>query len=363
MVYIKSIAPTNIAVVKYWGKNPKWEKYLIPLKSSVSFTVQDFYTETELKANKGTGNILFNLNDKAITPEMKEYEYVSEMFGKTFELFPNTKNYDYDVKSKNNFPTAAGYASSASGFAALARALQGAMKELEPDFYSKYMANDKLLSVFARLGSGSATRSIPKKGGFVMWKRGINPKKQGPETFKGEELNNQIFSSYSKTLVSPDEWPEFRLIYTKIEEKEKKIKSRPGMKSSVQTCPIYNDWVEYEEKTAMPAVIKAVKEKDFPTFAKLAMQCSDGLHAVMGYTYPRILYLNEKSQELIDAVNELNAGEMKAAYTYDAGPNAIVFTLEKYENQVIEQLSRIIPKENIAVTRLGKGSRITKVEK
>jgi diphosphomevalonate decarboxylase len=362
MVYVKSVAPTNIAVVKYWGKNPLWETYMIPAKSSVSFTVEGFQSETELDARPGSGKVEFTLNDKAITPDLKEYEYVKDMFGKAFELFPNTKKYDYIVKSRNNFPTAAGYASSASGFAALARALQGAMKRLEPDFYGKYMGNDRRLSVFARLGSGSATRSVPKKGGFVLWKRGMGPKAKKPEDMDAEMKENAIFSSYSKTLLEPEHWPELKIIYTKVQEKEKKIKSRAGMKTSLQTCPIYWDWINYEEKKDLPAMIDAVKAKDFQAFARLAMQCSNGLHAIMGYTYPRISYLTEGSLAIIDAVHAMNEKEAKAAYTFDAGPNAIVFTLDKHESEVKSALSEIVGSDKVAVTKMGKGSRIEKVE-
>ena len=358
---INSIAPTNIAVVKYWGKNPEWERYHIPTKSSVSFTVDGLYTETELIMESGSGNVQFNLNDKEISPEMKEFEYVGDLLKKMFELVPETKKYNYIVKSKNNFPTAAGYASSASGFAAFAKALQGAMKKLEPKVYEDYMSSDKKLSVFARLGSGSATRSIPAKGGFVVWKRGINPKNCPKQSETDDETKKKIiFSSYSKTLFKPEYWPEFRIVYAKVQEKEKKIKSRAGMKTSVENCPVYWDWVKYEEKVSMPGIIESVKNKDFPAFAKLAMECSNGLHAVMLYTYPKIAYLNDTSQEIMDRIIAMNEKEAKAAYTYDAGPNAIVFTTAQHESETVSLLKEIVGNDNVTVTKMGKGPRLVR---
>ncbi len=356
MVSVNVKAPTNIALVKYWGKNPLWEKFHIPMKSSLSFTVGDLYTETTLEVEDGSGELSFYLNGEEITPERKEFEYVDKYIKKLFELFPETKKYNYHVESKNNFPTAAGFASSASGFAAMAKALQGAMKELEPQLYEKYFADDAKLSVFARLGSGSATRSIPSEGGVVIWHRGIDPNYPfGPEEVSPSTKEHVIFSSYAESLFPAEHWPELRIIYTKVRKGEKAVKSRAGMKMTVKTNPLHRQWVEYEESVMLPRVVNAIREKDFEALAKDTMKLSNGLHAMMLYTEPRIRYLNDTSEQIIDAVLDLNESEVKAAYTFDAGPNAVVFTLAKYENEVSSRLAEIVGEENVFVTKMGKG--------
>ncbi|NPA22017.1 MAG: diphosphomevalonate decarboxylase [Candidatus Micrarchaeota archaeon] len=354
---MKVKAPTNIAVLKYWGKHPLWEEYHIPNKSSLSFTVEGLYTETELEVEKGNGEIRFELNGREITPDMPEFEYVGKFLKKVFKIVPELKHYNYYVKSHNNFPTAAGYASSASGFAALAKALQVTFRELEPQVYQKYLADERKLSVFARLGSGSATRSIPEQGGFVAWWRGLDPHyPYGPEEVTPATFEKNLFASYAESLFPPEHWSDLRIIYTHVEKKEKKIKSRAGMKQTVKTNPVYWSWVDYDEYVLAPKLVEAVRGKDFSTFAEVAIQASDGLHAMMYYTYPRIRYLNDTSEAIIEKILELNQEETKAAYTFDAGPNAIVFTLAPYENEVLSSLKEVV--EDVYVTRPGKGPEV-----
>ncbi|MEM4367131.1 MAG: diphosphomevalonate decarboxylase [Candidatus Anstonellales archaeon] len=346
-----AVAPTNIATLKYWGKNPAWEEYHIPTKSSLSFTVDGLYTKTTVQAKKGSGNVEFNLNRKVITPEMKEYEYVGDFLKKVGAIYPFLNSYDYEIVSENNFPTAAGFASSASGFAALIKAIAGEVKELA---FAK--GNDRKLSALARLGSGSATRSIPSKGGFVVWERGISPDdKRTPENVSQEEKEKIIDSSYSETLVEPDAWQELRIIYVKVKEEEKKVKSRAGMKTSVATSQFYKAWVEYEENEMKGKMVNAVRQKDFGLFAELTMKASNNLHSICLNTYPPISYLNETSWKIINMVHDINEGEVKAAYTYDAGPNAVVFTLGKHEGEVKGALAEVVGKENLFATRMGRG--------
>ncbi len=358
MVKITVVAPPNIAIVKYWGKNPLWERYHIPTKSSLSFTVDKLYTQTTLVMEEGKGEIEFTLNGEKIDATKKEFEYVGKYVSKLHELIPETKKYNFYVESSNNFPTAAGFASSASGFAAMAKAIQGAMKELEPRIYSTYFSNDHDLSVFARLGSGSATRSIPSEGGLVLWRRGIPIDYPfGPEEVSNQTKNKIIFSSYAETLLKPEYWNELRIIYVKVKQSEKKVKSRAGMKMTLKTNPVYKNWINYEETILLKDTIESIKNRNFETFAKNTMKLSNGLHAMMLYTEPRIVYLNDTSHKIIDGVLDLNEEEIKAAYTFDAGPNTVIFTLSKYENEVKSLLKDIVGEENILITKQGKGAR------
>ena len=335
-----AIAPTNIAIVKYWGKNPKFEKYNIPTKSSLSFTVDKLYTKTKLEMEEGNGSIKFILNGSEVDKNSPKYAYINKFMNNVCEIIPELKEYNYLIDSKNNFPTAAGFASSASGFAALAKAIQGELKQKNQTIYEKFMSNDKKLSVFARLGSGSAARSIPSTGGVVLW-------------HKGNE-SDPMFSSYAESIFPVDHWPEIRIIYVAVESHEKKIKSRKGMKMTVKTNPIYMNWVEYEENNAIPLIKKAISEKNFELLANEIMQCSNGLHAMMLYTQPRISYLNDTSQDIIEYILQKNENEVTAAYTFDAGPNAVIITTKEYSNELKSDMYQF---GDVTETKVGMGAR------
>jgi len=343
------VAPTNIAFVKYWGKHPTFERYHVPNKSSASFTVEGLFTKTTIEVKEGNREVEFILNGKEITPEMKEAKYVYAFLDKVEERYPFIKNYDYKVVSENNFPTAAGFASSASGFAAFARCLVEVLPEFE-----EIRTNDRAISILARLGSGSATRSIPRDGGVVIWRRGIAPDEANID------VESAINSSYAETLYKPEEVGEIRIIYVKVEQKEKKVKSRAGMKTSVQTCPLYWEWIKHDETKLLPSILDALKNKNWELFFKLVMEASNGLHAICHYTYPPIFYLNDTSKEIISTIHEINnnAGKEICSYTFDAGPNAVIFTTEEHADEVAGSVASIVGEESIFITKVGKGPKV-----
>jgi diphosphomevalonate decarboxylase len=341
MERVKVKAPSNIAIIKYWGKLDK--KYNIPTKSSLSITVKDLYTITELEVEEGNMDIQFYLNG-----ELKDDAKINRFFNLMSELIPEIKNYNYYINTKNNFPTAAGFASSASGFAALVFALAEIFKKLNEDLYKDKFSDEIKLSSYARIGSGSSSRSIPSKGGYVLWKR----------PSKVEFLMDPIYSSYSFSIFPPNHWTELKIIYVMLETKEKKVKSTKGMISTTETNPLLFEWSEYEENVLLPELIESIENKDFGKFAEITMRASDGLHSMMMMTYPRIVYLNDKSHEIIDWVIETNKDETKVAYTFDAGPSPVLFTLEKYLPEIEDYL-----KENglrYIITSPGKGPEVLK---
>ncbi|HSB47041.1 MAG TPA: diphosphomevalonate decarboxylase [Candidatus Bilamarchaeum sp.] len=342
-----AVAPTNIAVLKYWGKNPAFEDLLVPTKSSLSFTVEGLVTTTTVQAKKGSGKIDFELNGKKISPGMKEYEYVGDFLDKVGKFHPFVRKYDYRIASKNNFPTAAGFASSASGFAALIKAMAGELQE-----FASIKDDDKMLSALARLGSGSAARSIPAKGGFVEWKRGA-----AFPAGKGDSAEKAMAESCAKTLFPPGHWPDLAIIYVKVQEHEKKIKSRAGMKASIETNPLYGAWVDYEEGVMKERMVEALQRKDFASLAEMIMKASNSLHQICLGTYPPIVYLSEASLKIIEAVHKMNEGGIVAAYTFDAGPNAVVFCEGRNEEAVLAALEGVAGKGALHRTRMGQGAR------
>ncbi|MFH0884090.1 MAG: diphosphomevalonate decarboxylase [Candidatus Micrarchaeota archaeon] len=331
-----AVAPTNIAILKYWGKEPGKEDLSIPTKSSISFTVSELETTTTLESGKKKGaaqELSLTLNGKGKPRGSSEHRYVESFFSTVSRFFPVVSRYDFRIISENNFPTAAGFASSASGFAALAKALSGEVPGLGK-------LDEKRLSAIARLGSGSAARSIPGQGGIVLWERG-----------------GSMWKSIARSLYPHDYWPDLRIIYATTEAGEKKVKSREGMQVSVSTNPIYSSWVRYEEKVLRGAMLRALAKKDFPALSELIMKASNSFHQICFGTYPMLRYLNESSFRIIEAIEEMNSSEMKAAYTFDAGPNAVIFTLSRNEQETIRALSGIA--QEIRVTKPGKGARFS----
>jgi diphosphomevalonate decarboxylase len=336
-VEVKS--PTNIALIKYWGKHPKYEHLLVPTKSSISFTIAGLFAKTILKVDSGNLEIEFYLNGNKISEARSEFDYVREFFDKISHTYQFAKDYRYEIKSQNDFPTASGFASSAAGFSALALAFASAMTQLGrfPPL------NEKQLSVLARLGSGSAARSVPSRGGLVIWHRGFDNASSEAEA---SEL------SYAETLYDPSHFNELAVIYAKVEpEREKETKSRAGMKESVRSVFDYWQWVDYEEKLLLPSMLKAIKERHWSEMFKLIKQASNNFHAVCLRTVPPIIYLNDKSAEIIRAIEPLSY----AAYTFDAGPNAVVFSLKSNAEEIEGLLQDIVGKTNTFRTAVGDG--------
>jgi diphosphomevalonate decarboxylase len=234
------------------------------------------------------------------------------------------------IVSINCFPTAAGFASSAAGLAALACA---ASKAAGLNLVSKE------LSILARLGSGSACRSV--LGGFVEWK-------------KGEKADGS--DSHAVQIAPHTHWPELRNVIGIADPAKKKVSSRAGMKQTVATSVLYKARLAYLPKL-VEDVKNAVLKKDFPSFGELIMRESSNMHAVMLDTWPPITYLNDISKQAIYAINEWNSskGEISAGYTFDAGPNPHVYTTEKHAFEIQKLLTEIDGIQKTMVCKVGAG--------
>jgi diphosphomevalonate decarboxylase len=219
------------------------------------------------------------------------------------------------IVSENNFPTAAGLASSAAGFAALVRAIA--------DLYLlPHSPAD--LSRTARQGSGSACRSM--FGGYVAWN-------MGTEEDGSDSLAEQI--------APASHWPQMKAAILVVSAAKKGVSSTAGMQSTVATSELFVQRANHVVPARMEKMKQAIREKNFATFAELTMKDSNQFHAVCLDTSPPIFYLNDISRGIIRLVDELNrvAGKIVAAYTFDAGPNAVIYYLEENENWIIALLT------------------------
>lgn len=227
------------------------------------------------------------------------------------------------ISSRNNFPTAAGLASSASGFAALVASLAALYK---------LPTSQSDLSRIARQGSGSACRSL--FGGFVAWQVGELP--DGSDSLAVE--------------VAPREhWPDVHALICVVNDEKKGTSSTAGMQRTVETSPLLQHRIKHVVPARMAAISEAIRARDFDAFARITMQDSNQFHAVALDTEPPIFYMNDVSRAIIALIVEYNrvavekTGKLKAAYTYDAGPNAVIYTPKENVKEIVELIVKYFP--------------------
>ncbi|QGA55369.1 diphosphomevalonate decarboxylase [Sulfolobus sp. E5-1-F] len=313
-------APSNIAIVKYWGKRGD-ERLNLPLNNSLSITLDD-QLSVITKVTLSDKNIVI-VNDK-ILPEDETKEYA----GRVLEAFKKLigKEFYVKVESRAKFPTNAGLASSAAGIAALTFALNELL-ELELEL--------KELSKIARLGSGSACRSM--FGGFVVWNKG--------EREDGED-------SYCYQIFQHDHWSDLVDIIPILSEKEKRISSRKGMIRSAETSELMSCRLKFIEKT-FNEVIEAIRNKDERKFYYLMMRHSNSMHAIILDSWPSFFYLNDTSMRIMEWIQDYG----KAGYTFDAGPNPHIFTTERNVQDILGFLKSLEIKR-IIISKVGDGPKV-----
>lgn len=254
--------------------------------------------------------------------------------------------YKLKIDSKNNFPTSAGLASSASGYGALSFGLWKIFK-------LENKVSMRKLSQITRLGSGSACRSL--FGGFVIWHCGNGIEE---ECFaESLILPTELFLPSQNILASIS-----CLIFI-FSEKKKKIASSLGMKISKETSPFFN----YRLSSIIPSHLNqleiALKNQDVATIFNVIMKDSDSFHGVCATSFPPIFYLNESSHLLIESVHQFNKiqGKITAAYSFDAGPNAFIFLLQEDISKFLHFLSnnpeycQLVAKNRPIHTKIGCG--------
>lgn len=234
---------------------------------------------------------------------------------------PKLSSYPLRIVSENNFPTAAGLASSAAGFAALVRAVA--------DLYELPQSASEL-SRIARQGSGSACRSL--MGGYVAWRAG--------EKADGSD-------SLAQEVAPVSHWPDMRALILVVSDARKDVPSTEGMQATVATSALFPTRATSVVPERMAAIEKAIQNRDFPTFAEITMKDSNTFHATCLDTWPPTFYMNDVSRAAIRAVHDLNraAGETICAYTFDAGPNAVIYYLEKDTEKVLGAFKSILAAE------------------
>jgi diphosphomevalonate decarboxylase len=293
-----AFAPSNIALSKYWGKRDA--DLNLPINSSLSVSLGSLGTRTEIKrADRDAVYLNGTKVDAHDSFAIRTLEFL--------RLFPILGKAGIEVRTENNIPTAAGLASSASGFAALVMAL---------DDLAGWGLDKKRLSMLARLGSGSASRSVFE--GFVQWNAGENP--DGTD-------------SYAEPLSK--DWNNFRIGILEISKARKPVGSRDGMNRTVQTSELYKSW-PVQANRDIETIRSAIEAQDFPTLGKTAENNALAMHATMMSAWPPLIYLQPESIEMIHKVQRVRADGLEVYLTIDAGPNIKLLFLEKNAAAVAE---------------------------
>ncbi|WP_297818964.1 diphosphomevalonate decarboxylase [uncultured Lactobacillus sp.] len=316
----KARAHTNIALIKYWGKADKALK--LPLMSSISMTLDAFYTETEFEHDPKISESSFYLNDVKQSPAQSQrvFDYINEL-QKKYNLDPNE---NFEIHSYNHVPTSAGLASSASAFAALAAC-----------FAKSYQLDlDKTqLSRLARLGSGSATRSI--FGGFVEWIKGDN------------DLN-----SYAQALNEHPDW-DLHMLAVEVNTKQKKISSSKGMELA-QHSNYYQDWLKQND-SEIQAMKSAISNHDFSTLGQISENSANEMHAMNLTANPGFTYFEPDTISLINLVHELRNSGIECYYTIDAGPNVKILCTLRNSKKIISAIHNLLGNVKIVNAGFGPG--------
>ncbi len=283
-------AHANIALVKYWGKrNPALN---LPAVGSISMTLGALTTTTSLEFNDE-----FTV-DRFILNSLPAGEKQTRRAGKFLDRFREMAGVQTfaEITSENNFPTGAGLASSASGFAALAVAADRALNlKLSP----------AALSRVARTGSGSAARSI--FGGFVEMHRGDKPD-------GSDAVAEQLFDAQY--------WPLEMLILV-TSEAEKSIGSTEGMNLTAKTSPYFPAWVE-SSVNDLAEMRDAIARRDFEKLGEIAEFSCFKMHGLAMSANPALIYWNDTTVHLIAEVRRLRKRGTPAYVTIDAGPQVKV---------------------------------------
>lgn len=316
---ITAISHPNIAFIKYWGNRDNTLR--LPANGSISMNLGALETRTTVETNSEIRSDSLTINGQEVHGSALErviafINILREMSGK--KAFSR-------IISENNFPQSAGVASSAAAFSALALAGSKA--------YSLDLS-EKALSILARRGSGSASRSIP--GGFVEW-------------YKGGTNDD----SFAKTIASADHWQLWDCVAILTSE-AKKTGSTEGH-TYANTSPFQATRIR-GAANRLKICREAILKKDFDALAEIIELDSNMMHAVMMTSRPALMYWSPKSLEIMQKVSQWRNQGISAAYTLDAGPNVHVICTNESAPIIKKQLEEIPDIQQVLSSCVGPGA-------
>ena len=317
-------AQPNIALVKYWGKREGNRN--VPATPSLSVTLNTLYTLTTVKFKEDRSQDQLSINGSTDLTELQRVSKCLDLIRQVTGM----KLYA-DIVSENNFPTSAGIASSASGFAALVTAACAALGA---------NLNREEQSRLARRSSASAARSF--FGGFV-------------------EMDIEERDPAGRPLLAETEWPlDIFVVITSTQRKQ--FGSTVGMEQSAATSDYYDAWVRStpgDFSTARQAVLN----QDFELLADISEASCLKMHAVMLATRPALIYWNGTTIEIIHRIRALRAQGLPAFFTIDAGPQVKVISLPGYQDEIMRVVKDMPGVVDTIQSGLGPGAHVVESSK
>jgi len=316
--------PSNIALVKYWGK----QEPQIPENASISFTLDACFTLTTLEyslkqtryAELVSASHENNLNFEIYFEGEKKADFKPKIatFFKRIELYvPFLKEFEFVIKSQNSFPHSSGIASSASGMGALALCVMSLEKAINPAMTNEYF--NKKASFLARLGSGSACRSI--EGPLIVW--GNHPEIEGSSNLFGVKFPHKIhdnFKNYQDTILL-------------VDEGEKQVSSTVGHQL-MYNHPFAKQRFQQANENILK-ISKVLQSGDLHAFIAIVESEALSLHAMMMTSNPYFILMKPNTLKIINEIWDFRAQtNSNICFTLDAGANVHVLFPEKEKETV-----------------------------
>lgn len=340
--------PSNIALVKYWGKtNPQ-----IPKNASISFTLNNCNTITTIefthKQNSNNVSELENKVDFDLFFEGKKKEEfkpkIAEFFKRVQLYCPYIFDYQMIIYSENSFPHSSGIASSASGLSAIAMCLMSLESKLNTSLTEEFI--NKKASFLARLGSGSASRSV--EGPLVVW--GNHPEIEGSSDLFGIKFPHKVhsvFQNYQDTILL-------------VDKGEKQVSSTLGH-NLMQNHPFAeNRFAQANEN--LGKLSKILQNGNIKAFVNLVESEALTLHAMMLTSQPYFILMKPNTLEIINKIWEYRQeNNSSVCFTLDAGANVHVlypFSEKESVQQFIDKkLSKYCQKKQYIYDSVGLGAK------
>lgn len=314
-----AIAHTNIALIKYWGKRPGQPDQNLPAVGSLSLTLERLRSETTVRPAERDSFTLADADSDATTSPLTSTP--DPAAAKVFRHLDRVWSAAHAgprppcaVASRNHLPTAAGLASSASGFAALTLAAAAA--------FHLDLADRGALSALARRGSGSAARSL--WGGFVRLDRG--------QRDDGADCR-------AHQLFRPDHW-DLRLLIVHTARGRKPVGSTDGMQRCADTSPYYPAWVATSEADLATGE-RALAERDLAALGAVMEHSCFKMHSCMLATVPPLMYWNGSTLAAIQEVWDARRQGLEGYVTSDAGPHVKVLCRPEVAGPLAARLAAV----------------------
>ncbi|WP_372792532.1 diphosphomevalonate/mevalonate 3,5-bisphosphate decarboxylase family protein [Lutibacter sp.] len=352
--------PSNIALVKYWGK----QEPQIPENASISFTLDACFTLTtlEYKLKKhqpelvsGSHNEMLNqvqhdescFNFEIYFEGEKKEDFkpkIQQFFERIEQYVPFLKDFDFVIKSRNSFPHSSGIASSASGMSALALCVMSLEKELNSTISEEYF--NKKASFLARLGSGSACRSI--EGELIVW--GNHSKIKGSSNLFGVKFPYKIhknFKNYHDTILL-------------VDEGEKQVSSTVGHQLMYNHPFAKQRFQQANENISK--ISEVLQDGNLKEFIAIVESEALSLHAMMMTSNPYFILMKPNTLKIINKVWEFRAKtNSNICFTLDAGANVHILFPEKEKetvnNFITSKLIQYCQENHYICDRIGNGAK------